>query len=248
MSRADLRTLAVAAPGRLPRRILRLDPHVPFLRRPSPRGRRRRPGVARVRRSPTSRPGSPRACPWARAGRARGQRRHGCHEPGQRPGRRGGHRGHPALPHRAHPVPPSAVLGAVIVYAASKLIDPAQWRSLARSSRAEVGHRRHHVLVRHQRSGSSRRSSSPSCSPSPTSSAGRHDPPTPCSGGLPVDDRYVDVFDQPDAGVTRGGGRLPDPGPIVLRQRALLQTPPVGRRGRGPQAGAARDPRRLLHQ
>ena len=33
---------------------------------------------------------------------------------------------------------PSAVLGAVIVYAAAKLIDPAQWRDLARSSRVEV--------------------------------------------------------------------------------------------------------------
>jgi len=34
---------------------------------------------------------------------------------------------------------PSAVLGAVIVYASLKLIDPAQWRDLARSSRTEVG-------------------------------------------------------------------------------------------------------------
>jgi high affinity sulfate transporter 1 len=34
---------------------------------------------------------------------------------------------------------PAAVLGTVIVFSASKLIDPAQWRSLARSSRAEVG-------------------------------------------------------------------------------------------------------------
>jgi high affinity sulfate transporter 1 len=33
---------------------------------------------------------------------------------------------------------PSAVLGAVIVFAASKLIEPDQWRSLARSSTAEV--------------------------------------------------------------------------------------------------------------
>jgi sulfate permease, SulP family len=33
---------------------------------------------------------------------------------------------------------PSAVLGAVIVFAASKLIDPGQWRALARSSKAEV--------------------------------------------------------------------------------------------------------------
>jgi SulP family sulfate permease len=33
---------------------------------------------------------------------------------------------------------PSAVLGAVIVFAAAKLIDPDQWRSLARSARAEV--------------------------------------------------------------------------------------------------------------
>ncbi len=33
---------------------------------------------------------------------------------------------------------PSAVLGAVIVFAASKLIDTTQWRSLARSSRTEV--------------------------------------------------------------------------------------------------------------
>ena len=33
---------------------------------------------------------------------------------------------------------PSAVLGAVIVYAGAKLIEPDQWRSLARSSRSEV--------------------------------------------------------------------------------------------------------------
>ncbi|HET8983837.1 MAG TPA: SulP family inorganic anion transporter [Pedococcus sp.] len=33
---------------------------------------------------------------------------------------------------------PSAVLGAVIVYAGAKLIDPAQWRALTRSSRVEV--------------------------------------------------------------------------------------------------------------
>lgn len=33
---------------------------------------------------------------------------------------------------------PAAVLGAVIVYASLKLIDPAQWRALARSSRTEV--------------------------------------------------------------------------------------------------------------
>jgi MFS superfamily sulfate permease-like transporter len=34
---------------------------------------------------------------------------------------------------------PAAVLGVVIVFSASKLIDPGQWRSLARSSKAEVG-------------------------------------------------------------------------------------------------------------
>lgn len=34
---------------------------------------------------------------------------------------------------------PSAILGAVIVFAASKLIEPDQWRELARSSRAELG-------------------------------------------------------------------------------------------------------------
>lgn len=34
---------------------------------------------------------------------------------------------------------PSAVLGTVIVFAAAKLVDAAQWRSLARSSRAELG-------------------------------------------------------------------------------------------------------------
>ena len=33
---------------------------------------------------------------------------------------------------------PSAILGAVIVFAASKLIEPGQWRALARSSKAEV--------------------------------------------------------------------------------------------------------------
>jgi high affinity sulfate transporter 1 len=34
---------------------------------------------------------------------------------------------------------PSAVLGAVIVFSAAKLVDPSQWKSLARSSRTEVG-------------------------------------------------------------------------------------------------------------
>ena len=33
---------------------------------------------------------------------------------------------------------PSAVLGAIIVFAASKLLDPAEWKALATSSRAEL--------------------------------------------------------------------------------------------------------------
>ena len=69
----------------------------------------------------------------------RGQRRHGRDQPGQRAGRRGD-----ASPPSwcSSPAPiqylPSAVLGAIIVYAGAKLIDPAQWRALARSSRVEV--------------------------------------------------------------------------------------------------------------
>ena len=57
--------------GHLPRRVLRLHPHRPLVRRPSPRGRRRQPGAARVRLRPGGRRASPRASRSARAALAR---------------------------------------------------------------------------------------------------------------------------------------------------------------------------------
>src|SRR6476661_1089645 len=98
---------------------------------------------------------------------------------------------------------PSAVLGAVIVYAASKLIDPAQWRALARSSKVEVviagitvvcvvavgvlqaiG-----VAVVLSVADIIRRAARPADA---------------ALGWSARDDRYVDVVDQPDAGVSAG--------------------------------------------
>ena len=87
-------------PGRLPRRVLRLHPHLSLLRRPPPRGRRRQPGAARVRRRPDRRrrhPGHPGRDERVAHG---GQRRHGCDQPGQRARRRRHHRRHPVVPHR----------------------------------------------------------------------------------------------------------------------------------------------------
>ncbi len=98
---------------------------------------------------------------------------------------------------------PSAVLGAVIVYAAAKLIDPAQWRELARSSRVEVVIAAVTVVcvvtigvlqaiivaVLLSVADIIRRAARPADA---------------VLGWSAGDDRYVDVADQPDAGVTEG--------------------------------------------
>ena len=65
-------------------------------------------------------------------------------------------------------------------------------------------HRRGHRRLRGHGGRAPGRSSSRSCCRSPTSSAAPPDQPTPCSAGRPEDDRYVDVVDHPDAGVTPG--------------------------------------------
>ena len=95
------------------------------------------------------------------------------------------------------------MLGAVIVYAAAKLIDAGQWRDLARSSRVELviaavtvacvvmagrapGHHRRGRAVGHRRH-------------PPRRQARRRR-----ARLVTEDDRYVDVVDHPDAGVTPG--------------------------------------------
>lgn len=98
---------------------------------------------------------------------------------------------------------PSAVLGAVIVYAGAKLIDPAQWRALARSSRVEVVIAAITVLcvvtigvlqaiivaVLLSVADIIRRAARPADA---------------VLGWSAGEDRYVDVADHPDAGITRG--------------------------------------------
>ena len=98
---------------------------------------------------------------------------------------------------------PSAVLGAVIVYAAVKLIDPVQWRELARSSRVEVVIAAITVVcvvavgvlqaivvaVLLSVADIVRRAARPADA---------------VLGWSASDDRYVDVADQPDAGVSAG--------------------------------------------
>ena len=98
---------------------------------------------------------------------------------------------------------PSAVLGAVIVYAAAKLIDAGQWRDLARSSRVElviaavtvacvvmVGVLQAIIVaVVLSVADIIRRAARPADA---------------VLGWSPEDDRYVDVVDHPDAGVTPG--------------------------------------------
>ena len=98
---------------------------------------------------------------------------------------------------------PSAVLGAVIVYAAAKLIDAGQWRELARSSRVElviaavtvacvvmVGVLQAIIVaVVLSVADIIRRAARPADA---------------VLGWSPEDDRYVDVVDHPDAGVTPG--------------------------------------------
>jgi len=98
---------------------------------------------------------------------------------------------------------PTAVLGAVIVFAATKLIDPEQWRALARSSRAEVvigavtaafvvsvGVLQAIVVaVVLSVADIIRRAARPADA---------------VLGWSAADDRYVDVADHPDAGITPG--------------------------------------------
>jgi sulfate permease, SulP family len=77
---------------------------------------------------------------------------------------------------------PKAVLGATIVSAAIGLIDGAAWRELWRADRVEVaiaGVTTAGVLI----SGGSRRSRSPSASPSSMSYGGAPARTTPCLGG-----------------------------------------------------------------
>ena len=98
---------------------------------------------------------------------------------------------------------PSAVLGAVIVYAGAKLIDPVQWRELARSSRVEVIIAAITVLcvvtvgvlqaiivaVLLSIADIIRRAARPADA---------------VLGWSAHEDRYVDVVDEPDSGVTAG--------------------------------------------
>ena len=98
---------------------------------------------------------------------------------------------------------PTAVLGAVIVFAASKLIEPSQWSALARSSRAEVAIAAVTALfvvtigvlqaivvaVVLSIIDVIRRTAKPADA---------------VLGWSSDDDRYVDVSDQPDAAVTQG--------------------------------------------
>lgn len=98
---------------------------------------------------------------------------------------------------------PSAVLGAVIVYAGATLIDPAQWRALARSSTAEaviaavtvacvvtVGVLQAIVVaVVLSVADIVRRAARPADA---------------VLGWSAQEDRYVDVVEHPDAGITRG--------------------------------------------
>ena len=98
---------------------------------------------------------------------------------------------------------PSAVLGAIIVYAGAKLIDPAQWRALARSSRVEVviaaitvacvvtvGVLQAIVVaVVLSVADIIRRAARPADA---------------VLGWSASEDRYVDVVEQPDAGITAG--------------------------------------------
>ena len=108
---------------------------------------------------------------------------------------------------------PSAVLGAVIVYAGAKLIDPAQWRALARSSRVEVVIAAITVLcvvtigvlqaiivaVLLSVADIIRRAARPADA---------------VLGWSAEEDRYVDVVDHPDAGIT--------PGVVVYRMQDRL--------------------------
>lgn len=142
---------------------------------------------------------------------------------------------------------PSAVLGAVIVYAGAKLIDPAQWRALARSSRVEVVIAAITVLcvvtigvlqaiivaVVLSVADILRRAARPADAVLGWSAPG---------GQVRQRGR------RPRCGHHPGRGRLPHPGPVVLRKRPLLQAPALGGRGRRPQARATRGPRRLVHQ
>ena len=98
---------------------------------------------------------------------------------------------------------PSAVLGAVIIYAGAKLIDAAQWRELARSSRVEVVIAAITVLfvvaigvlqaiivaVLLSVADIIRRAARPADA---------------VLGWSAHEDRYVDVVDEPDAGITAG--------------------------------------------
>lgn len=98
---------------------------------------------------------------------------------------------------------PSAVLGAVIVYAASKLIHPAQWRALARSSKVEAviaG-----ITVTCVVAVGVLQAIAVAVVLSVTDVIRRAARPADAVLGWSSDEgRYVDVADHPDAGVTAG--------------------------------------------
>ena len=142
---------------------------------------------------------------------------------------------------------PTAILGAVIVFASLKLIEPQQWRGLAHSSRVEVGISAVTavvvvgigvlpaivVAVVLSIIDVVRRAATPGDAVlgySPSRSAVRRRGHPPRGQGHP------------------GGGRVPDPGTAVLRERPLLQASGVGSGGRRTQAGEASRARRRHDQ
>ena len=133
-----------------------------------------------------------------------GQRRHGRDQPGQRAGRRGDHRRHPDVPHRRRSSTcPRRCSARSSCMPGAKLIDPAQWRALARSSRVEVVIAAITVVcvvtigvlqaiivaVLLSVADIIRRAARPADA---------------VLGWSASEDRYVDVVDHPDAGITAG--------------------------------------------
>ena len=99
---------------------------------------------------------------------------------------------------------PTAILGAVIVYASLKLIDPAQWRELASSSRTEVGIAAITVSGRASASACFRRSAVAVVLSIIDVVRRTATPSDAVLGYSEPDQRYADVGTHPDAGVTPG--------------------------------------------
>jgi high affinity sulfate transporter 1 len=98
---------------------------------------------------------------------------------------------------------PSAVLGTVIVFAAAKLVDPEQWRSLARSSRTELAIAAITTLV--VITVGVLLAIAAAVVLSVADVVRRAARPADAVLGWSVEeDRYVDVGDHPDAGITSG--------------------------------------------